>query len=346
MKKFTKCLAVLSSAILAGSTGFMSVSAGTTETIFMQENGCVSNLHKNYPVKQTVETNYKGILVTMPDNKAPTAEELGIENCEIIPYSSDETTFITLGGVWQNGLHYGGSITKPAGDDWTYFVSSESMTEEDAVELLKKLKIRGVISSGEVFYETYISNSEMYAKYDTISVTVYCNSQVENPSISHEPAEEDKSLYGFAEISKSFSINSVTIGNSPYYPTSYINYEISFDHDKYTDNIWSLYEELKLIFDEIKENNFEDEIFETVDVEWLAPLSSVELQNGLYSVEPTWGDATNDDVVNLYDAIEISKYIMNISDIDEDTVLLADINRDGKTDIYDVIEVAKCIMEK
>ena len=344
MKKSKKILAIILSLIMSTIIGMMSVSAGTTETIFMQENGCVSNLHKNYPVKQTVETTYKGILVTMPDNEAPTAEELGIENCEIIKYSSDETTFITLGGMWQNGLHYGGSITKPAGDDLTYFISCESMTEEDAVELVKKLKIKGVISSGDVFYETYISNSEMYAKYDTISVTIYCNSQVENPSISHEPTAEDKSLYGFSEISNSFSINSVTIGNSPYYPTSYINYEISFDHDKYTDNIWSLYEELKLIFDEIKENNSEDENFETVDVEWLAPLSSSEPQNGLYSVEPKWGDATNDDVINLYDAIEISKYIMNISDIDEDTVLLADINRDGKTNLYDAIAIAETLM--
>lgn len=344
MKKFTKCLAVLLSAILAGSIGFMSVSAGTTETIFMQENGCVSNLHKNYPVKQTVETIYKGILVTMPDNEAPTSEELGIENCEITPYTSDETTFIGLGGMWQNGLYYGGSITRPDGSDSAYFVSSESMTEDNAVELVKKLKIRGVISSGDVFYETYVSNAEMYAKYDTLTVTVNCNSQIENPSVSHEPAEEDEGLYGFAEISENFSIKSVTIGNSPYYPTSYINYEINFDHDKFTDNIWSLYEELNQVFDEIKENNAEDENFETIDVEWIAPVTESEKQIGLYSVEPTWGDATNDDVINLYDAIEISKYIMNISDIDEDTVLLADINRDGKTDLYDAIEVAKTLL--
>ena len=70
------------------------------------------------------------------------------------------------------------------------------------------------------------------------------------------------------------------------------------------------------------------------------------MSNGLYNVEPTWGDATNDDKVDLYDAIEIAKYIMDISEFDEDTKLLADINRDGVTDLYDAIEIARIIMEE
>ena len=70
------------------------------------------------------------------------------------------------------------------------------------------------------------------------------------------------------------------------------------------------------------------------------------MSNGLYNVEPIWGDTTNDDKVDLYDAIEIAKYIMDISDFDEDTKLLADINRDGVTDLYDAIEIARIIMEE
>lgn len=66
-------------------------------------------------------------------------------------------------------------------------------------------------------------------------------------------------------------------------------------------------------------------------------------KNAVCSAKPVWGDATNDYVINLYDAIEISKYIMNISDIDEDTVLLADINRDGKTNLYDAIAIAETL---
>ena len=82
---------------------------------------------------------------------------------------------------------------------------------------------------------------------------------------------------------------------------------------------------------------------ENVDLGFMYDLTSNE-SNAVYSVEPTWGDATNDDKIDLHDAIEIAKYIMGRSDLDEDTVLLADINRDGKTDIYDVIEIAKTLL--
>lgn len=57
-----------------------------------------------------------------------------------------------------------------------------------------------------------------------------------------------------------------------------------------------------------------------------------------------WGDISRNNLIDLYDAIEISKYIMNITDIDEDTILLADINRDGVTDLYDAIEIAKTLL--
>ena len=57
-----------------------------------------------------------------------------------------------------------------------------------------------------------------------------------------------------------------------------------------------------------------------------------------------WGDATNDDIIDLYDAIEISKHIMGIGELDEDTILLADINRDGETNLYDAVEIAKSLM--
>ena len=37
---------------------------------------------------------------------------------------------------------------------------------------------------------------------------------------------------------------------------------------------------------------------------------------------------------------------MDISEFDEDTKLLADINRDGVTDLYAAIEIARIIMEE
>ena len=344
MKKIKKFLAVLSSAIFISSIGFMSVSAGTTETIFMRENGCVSNFHKNYPVKQIVDTYYKGILVTMPDNEVPTAEKLGIDaNCEISLYNN-ENDFIGLGGDWKDGLYYGGSISVPTGDNTTYFISGDDIPEEEAAALIKTLKVRNVISNGEMFYETFTNTFEMYAIYDTVDVYVDCKNDVDDTKVSHAPTEEDHDLYGFEEITEhGFEIESLSVRNNNYSSGSWIIYSVKFDHDTYTSNIWGLYVELCSIFDEIKANNADDENFEDIDIGWIAPISE-NRGNGLYSVEPTWGDATNDDKIDLNDAIEIAKYIMGSSDIDEDTVLLADINRDGKTDIYDVIEIAKTLL--
>ncbi len=61
--KFKRFIAAISAAVMIGACSAVNVSAGTTETIFMQENVCVSNLHKNYPIKQTVETIYNSEII-------------------------------------------------------------------------------------------------------------------------------------------------------------------------------------------------------------------------------------------------------------------------------------------
>ena len=345
MKKAKKLLALISSVVMIASIGAMSVSAGMTESIIVQEYGVVSTMHKNYPVKQTVRTEYKGIIVTMPNGEAPTAEELDIENAEISAYTSN-IGFVGLGGSFANGIYMGGSITTPVGSDCTYLINGEDLTEEKAAELIKLWKIRGIVETAEIFYETHINNAEMAVSTDSVDIIIKCNNPTDNEVREREPIDVDKSLYGFSEFAESeFQIESVEIGNSAYYPTSYIRYEVSFEHDKYTENLWSLYEELNKIFDKIEMNYAEDENFDKVDVAWIMPVSDT-MSNGLYNVEPIWGDATNDDKVDLYDAIEIAKYIMDISEFDEDTKLLADINRDGVTDLYDAIEIARIIMEE
>ncbi len=61
--------------------------------------------------------------------------------------------------------------------------------------------------------------------------------------------------------------------------------------------------------------------------------------------EPTIsGDITGDDTVNLYDAIEISKYLMNMVEFSDATLALADYNADGDVNLYDVIDIAKTLM--
>lgn len=58
------------------------------------------------------------------------------------------------------------------------------------------------------------------------------------------------------------------------------------------------------------------------------------------------GDITRDGVVDLYDAIEIAKYMMNMIDIDEEQMEVGDINNDGVVDLYDAIEVARTLLPK
>lgn len=56
------------------------------------------------------------------------------------------------------------------------------------------------------------------------------------------------------------------------------------------------------------------------------------------------GDITRDGNVDLYDVIEIAKYIMDMVEIDEEQQDLGDVTGDGIVDLYDAIGVAKIVM--
>ena len=56
------------------------------------------------------------------------------------------------------------------------------------------------------------------------------------------------------------------------------------------------------------------------------------------------GDVTCDGKVNLYDAIEIARYIMNMRSFTDDEYTVADYNSDEQVNLYDVIEIARVIM--
>lgn len=317
MKKIKKLLALISSAVMMASIGIMSVSAGTTEKVIynIDSNGC------SYPIKQTIRTEYKGIIVTMPDSEAPTAEELNIENVDISSYTSN-IAFVGLGGSFINGIYMGGSITTPVGNDCTYLINGEDLTEENAVDLIKLWKIRGIVETAEMFYETHINNGNLNTGSSENGVTL---------RLSFKYNDSDGSnLYEDIIAESEFSI----------YSLDDTSLELSYDSDKY--DLAEAYEMVMELCDKIKEK---DKSVIDIHPQWFYLITD-NLSNGLYNVEPTWGDATNDDKIDLYDAIEIAKYIMNISDINEDTVLLADINRDGVTDLYDAIEIGRIMLEK
>lgn len=56
------------------------------------------------------------------------------------------------------------------------------------------------------------------------------------------------------------------------------------------------------------------------------------------------GDVNFDEVINLYDVIEITKYMMDASYFGDDQIAAADYNADGNVNLYDAIDIAKMIM--
>lgn len=57
-----------------------------------------------------------------------------------------------------------------------------------------------------------------------------------------------------------------------------------------------------------------------------------------------YGDVNFDSVINIYDAIAVSRYLMNPDTLNETELYAADFNRDGQKDLYDVIDIAKTLM--
>lgn len=62
-------------------------------------------------------------------------------------------------------------------------------------------------------------------------------------------------------------------------------------------------------------------------------------------LEPISGDITGDRQINLYDVIEIAKYILGMREFNSVESVIADYNVDGNVNIYDAIEIAKKLLE-
>ncbi len=329
MKKFTKCLAVLSSAVMVLSAGIMQVSAGfeskTYDITVTNSNGTVS-------AKRVCENVvYSGIVVTMPDGAEPTAEEIGID-CPIQKYEATNYGKIS-DFTGENGGWVYEETVEPEENQYKLYVDT-IMSEDEAIEFAKKLVIRGIAEKADVLYNHYISSGSIF-RDATHRNWIFI-------SFTDEEAAADFSFDKYPEIQETlrYTEYDFSTGNS----NAMTVYGLVDTSLYCTENLASieLYNDVKALNDILTEKY--DEI-EGVDISFMYQTSAEE-SSAVYPIEPTWGDATNDDVINLYDAIEISKYIMNISDMDEDTVLLADINRDGKTDIYDAIRVAERVLEK
>lgn len=63
-------------------------------------------------------------------------------------------------------------------------------------------------------------------------------------------------------------------------------------------------------------------------------------------VEPIQGDISGNGIIDLHDAIEICKSIMNMRTFTEEEKIIADYNGDGTVDLYDAIEIARTLLPK
>lgn len=56
------------------------------------------------------------------------------------------------------------------------------------------------------------------------------------------------------------------------------------------------------------------------------------------------GDISGNGEIDIYDAIEIAKYVMKMTDFDNEAMQTADFNGDGTVDLYDAIDIAKTLL--
>ena len=342
MKKKTKILAsVLSAAIMAASA-VAPVSAGLSFSGKISYSTETSGSGYTYPVEVKESLEYTGIVVTMPEGEVPTAESLGID-CDITEYTTGVN--VIGGGIdlkEDGSVKDGWSITDTVkkGENRYFLDVDELMSEDEAADLAKKLVIRGLANEAEVAYKRHFSQGTIHISDSNVYFGIKFNTDEAAADFSLEKYPELKELLGFAEITEYSSTRNnngvALLGNLGDLSSSSYKIEGS---ENWIDTM-KIYNDIKALNDVMTEKY--DEI-ESVSPVFLY-LVSDNVSSASYSIQPAWGDATNDDKIDLHDAIEIAKYIMGSSDLDEDTVLLADINRDGKTDIYDVIEIAKTLL--
>ncbi len=336
MKKKTKILAsVLSAAIMAASA-VAPVSAGLSFSGKISYSTETSGSGYTYPVKIVESLEYTGIVVTMPEGEVPTAESLGID-CDITEYTTGVNVIGGGIGLKEDGsVKEGWSITDTVkkGENRYFLDVDELMSEDEAADLAKKLVIRGLANEAEVAYKRHFSQGTMCITGYDVHFGIKFNTNEGAADFSFEKYPELKELLGFTEITEFTRTNNDVTLLGDYSSSSY---EVEESGDVH---IMQAYNDIMALNDVMTEKY--DEI-ESVSPVFLY-LDSDNVSSASYSIQPAWGDATNDDKIDLNDAIEIAKYIMGSSDLDEDTVLLADINRDGKTDIYDVIEIAKTLL--
>lgn len=321
MKKIKAILTAISMIVVSVST-VISASAENSyikyyDTTYAYENGTIS------PRRVCEKLTYDGIVVTMPDESEPTSEKMGVD-CIIRKYEAYNYGLINKIDEVSDGWCFEESVA-PTENQYKIY-TSEIMTEEEAIKFSEKLMIQGVVEKAEVAY--------IYQKsYGTLNHHFLI-------SFNDKEKMQAFELELYPEIRETLKYNDYKYGLADDH--IWINCDVN--NSNYIGdtgiNEMDIFNDIAILNSKLTEKYNE---INSIDIQYVYEYSDG-YNNAVYSVVPTWGDATNDDIINLYDAIEISKHIMGIGELDEDTILLADINRDGATNLYDAVEIAKILM--
>ena len=330
MKKIKKFLAILSVAVMTFS--LCAVQAFAAEKSVVWKNAKGKNMHTDSRIItyyddgtfERVTTEFCNIVVTVPDGVEPNLEYFGVDRINDVSKFEDKFMYQTQYGeeVW--------SELEPGDNEYIIHMTLNGdqtvcELEDEATEIARSLMTEGKITGARVNHKVYKDT------FNSISgIQILTNKDVEsigNPSDYPELAE------GYNKNSSEFSKGLKVEGNEIF---SSFTLDDNYDDKEICTNILSVCNALVENYDNIvsAEPMFPSILVSEADVESSYSAESIYM----------WGDISRDNSLDLHDAIEISKYIMGSSDLDEDTVLLADINRDGKTDIYDVIEIAKTLL--
>ena len=324
MKKYKKRLSVILSAVIVLSSGMVQAFAAESE----------SEIAWQYEQGRSVNTNsvqitcysdgnierfsseFCYVVVNVPDGVNPDIEYFGVDRISYVSKFDKKFMYQT---------EYGQEIyseLEPEENEYIIGVTLDSLQtlcelEDEVTEIARNLMTEGKITSARVNYMVY---------KDTFNEIGGITINTDGSFIDTKPSDFPE-LAGYYDTDDEFKITNdgkfLTL--SKYYTDKDILTKIVSVCDSLIENYDGIIS-VSPIYPEIPINDSENP--------------------DLYAVKSIymWGDISRNNLIDLYDAIEISKYIMNITDIDEDTILLADINRDGVTDLYDAIEIAKTLL--
>ncbi len=327
MKKLKKLLAVVSSITMIACNCFTNVFAETeTPTLknalyyFKYNNRIMDGVFINNEGIRGFYISYGDVILTLPEGEEPI-----LENEDLTITKIDESYFTSnWNGIWGHSTEINDEIT-----DNMYAISGFDSLEEKKEFCRNAMKDKKAISANIV---------------EKLSTAVFICS-IGHSSNFPEGFEEGyitmELIFKDEETAQAFNPESIDILNENLLVTCteentvlcQLNYYSQIDYET------ADCEKVAEILNTIEEN-------EDISIRLIGGCleSTGDSSNGLMSAFDS-GDVNFDTNIDLYDAIDIAKYLMNSKEFNGEQLFLGDVNEDGTCDLYDAIEIAKTLIK-